>query len=47
MIDAPAIKSPRHLTKIKKADVIEHHTEFHHVGLLIDKPPELLGVSFT
>jgi hypothetical protein len=30
----------------KKADVIEHVAVFHHVGLLVNRPPGTAGVPF-
>ena len=32
--------------KTKKADVAEHPEVFHHVGLLIDEPPDIAGLPF-
>jgi len=31
---------------MKKADVVEHPEVFHHVGLLINKPPGMAGLPF-
>jgi hypothetical protein len=31
---------------IKKADVAEHPKVFDHVGLLVDKPPDRVGLLF-
>ena len=30
----------------EKADVVEHPEVFHHVGLLVNEPPDTVGLPF-
>ena len=38
--------SLRRHNRQKKADVVEYPEEFDHVGLLVNRPPELAGLPF-